>query len=199
MAFTPYSIRFDRPLLDAKESAAGVAPAAGADTDLASLAAAREEGLVEGARRERVRAQVEIDALTARVRALESGVFSKLAGLNDDLLAQVRSALPPLALEVGRRLLGEFVPPEEVVRRVCEEVLEQLHPETDDLELVVGVRDAGLLGRVLPEWHARYPGLKLAVDETLSPGDCMVRSRFGVVDGRRAAKLEALKSELTGA
>ncbi|OAM88620.1 hypothetical protein AW736_16275 [Termitidicoccus mucosus] len=186
-------------MLDARESVGRAAAAARADATAASLAAAREEGMAEGARRERARAQVEIDALAARVRALETGVFAKLASLNDDLLAQVRSALPPLALEVGQRLLGEFVPPAKVVKRVCEEVLEQLHPETEDLELVVGSRDAALLERVLPEWQTRYPGLKLAVDETLSPGDCMVRSRFGVVDGRRAAKLEALKSELTGA
>jgi len=37
------------------------------------------------------------------------------------------------------------------------------------------------------------------VDAALGPGDCQVRSRFGLTDARRQAKLEALTRELLSA
>lgn len=39
----------------------------------------------------------------------------------------------------------------------------------------------------------------ITVDDTLNPGDCLVRSRFGVTDARAASKLSSLRQELVGA
>jgi flagellar assembly protein FliH len=85
-----------------------------------------------------------------------------------------------------------------MVGRLCHEALEQLFPERDGLELSLCPRDAELLGHVNPEWLARYPGLKVKQDANLSPGDCQVRSRFGLTDARQQTKLTVLSHGLTG-
>ena len=68
-----------------------------------------------------------------------------------------------------------------------------------------GARPATLLGALLarmapddPAWLARYPGIRVRSDASLAPGDCLVRSRFGLTDARQDAKLRALVNTLTG-
>jgi flagellar assembly protein FliH len=53
-----------------------------------------------------------------------------------------------------------------------------------------------LLETLTPAWSAQYPGLRITPDAALSPGDCQVRSRFGITDARISAKLETLEREL---
>ncbi len=43
-----------------------------------------------------------------------------------------------------------------------------------------------------------YPNVKFHEDETLSSGDCQVKSRFGLLDGRIATKLRKIEQELKG-
>jgi flagellar assembly protein FliH len=38
----------------------------------------------------------------------------------------------------------------------------------------------------------------MRADAALSPGDCQVRSRFGLTDARQETKLAALERSLTG-
>ena len=106
---------------------------------------------------------------------------------------------PGLALEIARRLLAGFEPPPEIIERFCREALDQLFPEREGLELALCPRDAEQLARLSPDWLQRYPGLRVRTDASLSPGDCLVSSRFGLTDGRRVTKLAALEHSLVGA
>ena len=124
-------------------------------------------------------------------------MFQKLSGLEPALLAQLRDALPSLALEIARRLLAGYEPPPEVVARLCEEALAELFPERENLELVVSARDAALLEQLNPGWLARYPGLRIRAEPSLAAGDCQVRSRFGLTDARLDVKLAALAHNLS--
>jgi flagellar assembly protein FliH len=56
-----------------------------------------------------------------------------------------------------------------------------------------------LLEQLNVDWKTRHPGLKVTVDAALGSGDCQVRSRFGLTDARRQAKLESLTRELLSA
>jgi len=47
---------------------------------------------------------------------------------------------------------------------------------------------------VLPD----LPRVKFFEDATLSNGDCQVKSKFGLLDGRIATKIRKIKEELTG-
>lgn len=184
-------IAFDRPL-------AGVTlpgHAARQYTE-ADLAAARAAGYREGTDAARAFADQQMVELRAELQTLSEGIFRELANASRQLEEQVCAALPTLAVDVGQRLLANFVPPPELVEKLCREALDQLYPERDGLELVVGPRDAAVLERLLPSWRGHFPNLKVTIDDVLNPGDCLVRSRFGVTDARGSAKLASLQQEL---
>lgn len=192
MAFTKL-IAFDRPL------AGAVLPGrTGRLFTEAELAARAEEAYRKGVDATRAVLDQKLVELRVDMEQLSDGVLRKLSTIEEPLLAQLREALPALAVDIARRLLAGYEPPPEVVDRLCKEALEQLFPEREGLELSLCPRDAALLEQINPGWLARYPGLKIKQDANLSPGDCQVRSRFGLTDARLSTKLAVLSHGLTG-
>lgn len=184
-------VAFDRPL--AGISAPGRAGRMYAEAEVAQATQAAYGRGVDDARGSADQQMVEF---RADIEQLRDGVFNKISEMEPVLVAQLRDALPALAIEIARRLLAGFEPPAEVVSRLCEEALAELFPERENLELVVGQRDADFLTKLNPQWKERYPGLRIRIDTTLSPGDCQVRSRFGLTDARQQVKLTALAHSL---
>lgn len=137
--------------------------------------------------------------IRADLGQLSDGLFNKLAEIEPVLLAQLRDALPSLAMDLARRLLAGFEPTPEQISHLCEEALTSLHPERENLELAISVRDAALLEKLSPAWMQRYPGLRIRPEAHLVAGDCLVRSRFGLSDARMQTKLAALQSTLSPA
>jgi len=163
------------------------------------LAAQTEAAYRRGVDDARAVADHQIVELRADLQRVGDGGLRQLAGVEAAMTAQLRDALPGLALEIARRLLAGFEPPPALIERVCEEALEQLLPEREGLELSLAPAEAELIGRLNPEWKRRYPGLRINADASLQPGDCLVRSRFGLTDARISTKLAALERGLTGA
>lgn len=160
-------------------------------------AAAREQAAYQrGVDDARALADQQMVDLRADIGRLSDGVLKQLAAVEPALLAQIREALPGLALEISRRLLAGYEPPAEVVSRLCEEALAEIFPERENLELALSPRDAALLEELKPDWMRYYPGLKVTLQPSLQPGDCQVRSRFGLTDARRETKLAALQHSL---
>ncbi len=192
MAFAKL-IAFDRPL------AGAALPGQGRAVTEAELAARSQAAYRQGIDAARAAADQQMVELRHDMVALSDGVLKKLSDLEPRLVAELREALPGLALEISRRLLAGYEPPADVLANLCRDALEQLFPEREGLELSVCPRDAELLQSLSPDWLARYPGLRIRADATLKPGDCLVRSRFGLTDARQETKLEALTHHLTGA
>jgi len=163
----------------------------------AELAAKLQAAFNAGVDSARAAADHQMVEFRSDMGALSDGVLKRLAEMEPVLLGQLREALPSLALEIARRLLAGFEPPPEVIERLWREALEQLYPERDNLELSLCPRDVELVDRLNPEWRVRYPGLRVRSDPALSRGDSVVRSRFGLTDGRQQAKLAALEHALT--
>ena len=165
----------------------------------AEVAAIRQKAYQEGSDSAREFANQQLVEFRADVQNLQEGLFQKLAATDADLQRQLRESLPSLAVELARQLLAGFEPTAEQVMKLCEETLSQLYPERDNLELFLSPRDAALLEQLSSDWKTRHPGLRVIVDAALGPADCQVRSRFGLTDARRQAKLEALTRELLSA
>lgn len=187
-------IAFDRPLVGATIPGSSKRLYSEAEVELV-----RQQAYQEGSDAARAFASQQMVEFRVEVQALQEGLFQKLTAIEPEVLAQLRETLPSLAVEIARRLLAGFEPPAEQVQRLCEETLAQLYPERDNLELFLSPRDATLLEDLSPAWKSRFPGLKIVADATFGPGDCQVRSRFGLTDARRQAKLEALSRELLSA
>lgn len=186
-------IAFDRPLI-------GVVLPGGPGRTFteAELAARMEEAYRKGVDTTRSMMDQKMVEMRVDMEQLSDGVLRQLSQLEPALLAQIREALPALAVDIAKRLLAGYEPPAEIVEKLCHEALEQLFPERDGLEISLCPRDAALLEQANPSWIARYPGLKVKQDANLAPGDCQVRSRFGLTDARQATKLAVLAHGLTG-
>ena len=193
MAFSRL-IAFDRPL-----SGAVLPGQSGRFCTESELAARAEEAYRRGIDAARQLADQQMVDLRAELGQLSDGVLRKLAGLEGPLLAQLQDALPGLAVDLARRLLAGYEPPAELVLRLCQEALAELFPEREHLELAVSPRDAALLEDLDPEWKQRYPGLRIRIEPSFAPGDCQVRSRFGLTDARQETKLSALARNLAPA
>jgi flagellar assembly protein FliH len=190
---SPSLVLFDRPLLGASV----LPPSPSRQWSDAEIDELCTQARREGAEQARQAAGQDLLDLRSEVQQLQQQTLTAIAHAAERLTEQVRDALPALALEVGRRLLAEYEPPAEVVERICRASLEELFPETRNLELVLSPRDAELLDRTAPGWTRDYENLKVVVDPTFEPGDCQVRSRFGIVDARRATRLRALEETLS--
>jgi flagellar assembly protein FliH len=130
------------------------------------------------------------------IAQLSNGVLQQLGHVESGLLKQLREQLPLLALDIARRLQAGYEPTAELIDRLCREALEQLFPERENLELKLCPHDVELLTQLNPGWLLHYPDLKILPDPTLKPGDCQVRSRFGLIDAREQTKLDALARAL---
>ena len=162
--------------------------------------AAREEAAYQrGVDAARALADQQMVEFRADIDELSQGVFQKLLGVEPVLLAQLRECLPSLAVEIAHRLLAGYEPPAEVISRICAEALNEIFPERENLELALCPRDVELLEKLNPDWLRRYPGLRLRAEAQLQPGDCQVRSRFGLTDARLQTKLTALEHSLSPA
>ena len=193
MAFVTL-IPFDRPL------AGGVIAGQTGPLFTESEVAARLQAAYHaGADAARAAGDQQLVEFRADMEQLSEGVLKKAGGTEALLVAQLRQALPSLALEIARRLFADFEPPPEVIERFWREALDQLYPEREGLELALCPRDAELLEQLKPEWRQRYPGLLLRVDPGLVRGDCLVRSRFGLIDARQKTKLQGLERAMVGA
>lgn len=187
MAFAKL-IAFDRPL--SGFSAPGTTGRLCSETEIA----AREEAAYQrGVDSARALADQQMVEFRADIEQLGEGVFAKLSGVEPAVVAQLRETLPALALDIARRLLAGYEPPPEIVSKICEEALNEIFPERDNLELSVAPRDAELLDKLSPAWLRRYPGLRIRAESSLTSGDCQVRSRFGLTDARLETKLVALQ------
>ena len=162
----------------------------------AELGAREEAAYQRGVDAARGLADQQMVEFRADVEQLGDSLFKKLSALEPSLVAQVRDALPALALDLAKRLLAGFEPTPEIVSRICEEALGEIFPERDNLELAVAPRDAALLEKLNPAWLSRYPGLRIRADAALATGDCQVRSRFGLTDARLQTKMTALEHNL---
>lgn len=193
MAFSKL-IAFDRPLAGASWPGR-----TGRMLTEAEAAAKAQEAYHAGVDAARAAADQQLVDMRAEMARLSDGVLDRLAKIEPAMVAQLREALPGLAVEIARRLLAGFEPPPDVTERLWREALEHLYPEREGLELSLCPRDAKLLEDLNPDWKQRYPGLRVRIDPALAAGDCMVRSRFGLTDARQQAKLAALERAVTAA
>ena len=121
MASQHHVLAFDRPLI-------AVQPAVGAlrEHTAGELIAARVAGYEAGQDAAHDFSNQQIVELRAEMQQLQEGILTRIGQAQDELTAQVRRALPELAVEIGQRLLAGFVPPPELVEKLCREALDQL-------------------------------------------------------------------------
>jgi len=153
---------------------------------------------------ERVRAACE----AARAEGLAQGLADGRAAAREDIAAQVsalalqsaqrhdalREQMAALALQVARKLIGSFAPPEQLVALACTAARDVMPGPT--LTLVVHPDAIGGVRARLAELAAGSasdaPQFEVRADDACEPGTCRIETELGTVDASLDAQLARL-------
>jgi len=162
--------------------------------DPAREQAAFERGLAEGEKR------LGEQLLRQRTELLElqNGVLASLREAVPQVVRQSESALIQLAIEVARKLVGDLPVSAEMVEAAVRSALAQVE-ESAEFHVYLHADDLALLQKCNSPVLLPGPGneaVRFQVSSEVTPGGCMVQTRFGVVDARRETKLELIRQSL---
>jgi flagellar assembly protein FliH len=129
---------------------------------------------------------------------LHQGVVDSLRQAVSQVVTETEDALMDLALEAAQRLVAGLPITLEMVEAVVREALNHvednaeitIHLHADDLALL-RKHQSPLLSGSPDSGPLRFVG-----STEISRGDCLVQTRFGLLDARRETKLEQLRQSL---
>ena len=111
-------------------------------------------------------------------------------------MEEINSSLPELLLSMIRGIWSGLQLDRQTIENIVNEVLSDLSPEEEALEINLFPADFKLLQEGAGILSDRYPSLKFKENSSLQSGDCLVRSRFGTIDAKVATKIKKLEIEL---
>lgn len=161
---------------------------------LAELEAARREGYHRGAEETSKTLERQMLEQRSELVHLQSDTFVAVQEQHASLFEQFRAILPQLVMEAVARILGGTQPDREILRRVVDDLLGELAPTGEAVEVQLNAHDLELIGGYEANLRDKFPGLCFKASAELQPGDAIVRSRFGVVDGRLGTKFKAVEA-----
>ncbi len=154
---------------------------------------AYERGLQEA----RGASEAEITKLRADAKAVIDGAFSKVAERHEYALAQIRALLPKLVSEATARVVAGVEVNGELVRSVVADLLADVTPGADAVEVQLCPADLRRVEGFDQELRHKFPNIHLTENRELQPKDCVVKTRFGVLDGRVSSKLQSVEGLLS--
>lgn len=133
----------------------------------------------------------------AEVKVKQLGeVLSALEREFKGLVKEISERMPDIAISIVRRILGGLTLEVAQVEAIVTEVLKENAPEGEVLEVLLSERDYDLLEKEEDGLGKRYPGIKFERNGSLNSGDCLIKSRFGLVDATINTKLKQIRQEL---
>ena len=146
----------------------------------------------------------------------------------NEVLGQLDERLPDLVMGIVERVIGKCPMDKTAVEEMVKSMIKEFADDQEQLEVFLSPEDLSLLKSIADsekepeegegddEGFASaiagifdgldgddallegYPNVKFFEDSTLASGDCQVKSRFGLLDGRIATKLRKVEEELRG-
>ncbi len=137
--------------------------------------------------------------LRADVLHLQSRTFTELAAAHAAVIAQFRALLPELVTEAASRVLAVTPLSRDTVLKIVDEMLRNIEPGSPELEVRLASSDLESIAGHDADFRERHPAIIFRADPDLKPGDCIVQSRFGMLDGTIWTKLQICKEALHAA
>jgi flagellar assembly protein FliH len=142
-------------------------------------------------------AEAETTKLRAEAKAVIEGALSKVSEQHQYALAQMRALLPKLVSEATARVVAGVEVDGELVRSVVNDLLGDVTPGSDAVEVQLCPADLAKVVGFDQELRHKFPNIHLTENRELQPKDCVVKTRFGVLDGRIASKLKSVEGLLS--
>jgi flagellar assembly protein FliH len=160
----------------------------------ADLEAARREGYHRGSEEASRILERQLLEQRAELVHLQSETFVAVGAQHATLLEQVRALVPQLVMEAVARILGGTAPDREAVIRIVDDLLGELAPTGESIEVQLNAHDFELINGYEENLRELFPAISFRASGELQPGDAVVRSRFGVIDGRLGTKFRAVEA-----
>lgn len=140
-------------------------------------------------------AQKQIVEMRAEFLEIQRSVFEELSGRFDTMTQMVGERVPQLVMALVRRVWGGLEMTPDSIKNILDEMLSEFAPEGENLEVSLHPSDLAVL-KENGDNASEHEYIKLIADEQLERGDCLVSSRFGMIDGRVETKLKKIEEEL---
>jgi flagellar assembly protein FliH len=186
------TIQLPQPVREVRLVDATAAPVAPAITEDARAAYDRGRSDAEKALNELMLQQ------RLELGELQKGVLQSLRQSAQKVVRDSEDALVALAIEVAQKLVAGLPVSAEMVGSAVREALAQVE-ETSEFIVCLHPEDLALLQRInSPMVSSEGAGkqMRFQASNEVTRGGCLVRTRFGVIDGRRETKIELLKQTL---
>jgi flagellar assembly protein FliH len=162
----------------------------------ADVEAAREEAYKQARSDASAEHAKQLAQHQAEVLDLQRQTLDNLGAQHEALVDQFCEMLPGLVMEAVRRILATTELDETLMKNIVSEIIAEVHPGTSGVEVTLSEHDMEFFEEVEETFQKKYPGIHFVCDRELHPGDCMVRSRFGVLDGSLSTKLDHVEALL---
>jgi len=195
---TSKAVHFSRPLRKVKLIAtqAPTAPQPPATFSSDELEAAKQQQYQRGCNDTSALMEQHLIEQREEILHLQEKTFANLVSRSQELVDQLRNALPQLTLEATRRVLANVEIDNDLVVRLVDELLAEICEGRQPIEVSLSARDLQLIEGNDQQFREKYPELEFRLDAELQSGDCIVRSRHGAIDGRISTKLKSVERAL---
>lgn len=129
---------------------------------------------------------------------LQNSVLQSLEQQFGQLTEEINQNLPDIIMAVVGKIWGGLQLEASNLASIVEDVLAELSPGGEKLELFMNPEDARLLRSYEGNPEKTFPLLRIMEDPQLKSGDVTLRSRFGHVDARIENKFRKIAAELRG-
>jgi flagellar assembly protein FliH len=126
---------------------------------------------------------------------LRNGVLQSLQQCVPKVVRECEQTLIALCLEAARKLVSDIPISSEMVEGTVKEAMSQVD-EAADYEIYLHPEDLELLkqaGAQLLVQNSNGPKVYFHSSGEVTRGGCLVKTRFGIIDGRRETRFELLK------
>jgi flagellar assembly protein FliH len=147
---------------------------------------------------EETRHQLEAEHRKSKEQAetVLNGALSKVVDRHAEALGLMRSLVPRLVVEATSRVVAGIPVDAAFLHNVVNDLLNDVAPGAENVEVQLCPADLLKVQGFDLELRHKFPTLRLVENKDISPGDCLVKTRFGVLDGRMESKLKAVESLL---
>ena len=160
----------------------------------ADLDAARREGYHHGAEEASKSLERQLVEQRAELVHLQSETFAALIQQHGAMLEQLKGLVPELVMEGVARILGGLQTDRENLIRIVDDLLGELTPSGQAIEVQLHPGDLELVNGYEKDLREKFPAIAFKVGSDLQPGDAVVRSQFGVIDGRLGTKFRMVEA-----
>lgn len=138
----------------------------------------------------------QVETSQAELASIRDQVIPTLQKEIDGVLSELEQDLPRLIIKIVKSLISSIEWREEDVLSVLRSTIEEISSPGEALTVYLSPPDLKLINTADETVLGKPLEIIWKEDSSLARGDCIVRSRFGIIDAQMNTKLNKIQSQL---